>query len=251
MMLSEHLPKLSIIIAAKNPPEPLFLSCLWSISSLKNASKINLIIVSGGHLPEIPKKIIELVYGLKIVNQEPKGVYSAFNRGLEEVVGAYVMFLGVDDLILPGLDEVITSIKTNNNHMIACCTLMQNLGISRPSKFRWGLIFRNWCQQGLIYNASVFNGIKFSEKYKIQADHDLNMMISSMQSSKIVYRKEIISHFSSSGISQTQRDWVFRRDMPKLVRKYYGDFFWVIAVMKRSIATIIKGYKTFERDEKY
>jgi hypothetical protein len=54
-------------------------------------------------------------------------------------------------------------------------------------------------------------------------------------------RAEVICHFSSGGASQTAHDRVFREDMPGLVRRYYGVFFWVLALAKRGLADLLKG----------
>jgi glycosyltransferase involved in cell wall biosynthesis len=243
-MAAESHPILTFILAVKDPDEAEFEACTVSMAALRHASRLELIIVSSGHLPPLNAIVQKKLHDVRIVEQEPSGVYPAYNRGLDEVRTAYVMVIGSDDLVLPGLDGVIEAIPANDwPHLIAASALMQNLGISRPSRRRWGLIFRNWCQQGLLYRSDVFAEKRFDPKYKIQADHKFNMELVSDHSTQILYRPEVVAHFSSRGISQTESDWVFRKDMPRIVLQCYGPGFWLVALLKRTLAGIIKGYK--------
>jgi glycosyltransferase involved in cell wall biosynthesis len=232
---------LTVVLAAKDPEPAQFDACLASIAGLGKASRIDLIIVISGHLPPIPEACQSRLHRIHIVEQAPRGVYPAYNRGLDEVCSAYVMVMGSDDLLLPGLDKVIESIAASERpHIVAARVLMQDIGLKGPSRFRWGLIFRNWCQQGLLYRTDVFANRRFDSKYRIQADHKLNMELVSDPATIVERREDVICHFSSSGFSQTSHDWVFREDMPGLVRRYYGVFFWMVALAKRGLATLLK-----------
>jgi hypothetical protein len=151
------------------------------------------------------------------------------------------MVLGCDDLLLPGMDKAIDSIVEGNRpHLIAACALMQDIGIKGPSSFRWGLIFRNWCQQALLYRSDIFSVRRFDCRYPAQADHKLNMELVADRGTVIERRRDVVCHFSSGGRSQTHHDWAFRQDMPDMVRAYYGPFFWVISLMRRRLADFVK-----------
>jgi glycosyltransferase involved in cell wall biosynthesis len=234
---------LTIILAVKDANEEQFNACLGSIVSRRNSHRFDLVIVSSGFLPAIDDSIRERLHNIVVIKQEPQGVYNAYNRGLDETLADYVLFLGVDDLILPGLDNVIESISFEDKpSLVAACSLMQGIGISKPSKMRWARIFRNWCQQGLLYRSDIFSGKKFDTKYKMQADHKFNMELVSNPNTMISYRNDIITRFSTEGLSQRVHDWKFRADMPSIARSCYGDMFWIIALIKRKLADIIKGW---------
>jgi glycosyltransferase involved in cell wall biosynthesis len=240
-MTQHDLPFLTIILAVKEPDAAQFDSCIASIAALRNSFRFDLVIVVSGKLPEISDTIKGRLHTVRVVDQEPRGVYPAYNRGLEEIRSTYVMVMGCDDLLLPGLDKVLDSIPTGQlPHIVAARVLMQDIGVVGPSRVRWGLIFRNWCQQGLLYRTDIFSSRRFDCKYPIQADHKLNMEVVSNPAMVIQYRNDIICHFSSSGLSQKAYDWVFREDMPNIVRTYYGPFFWIVALTKRKLADIFK-----------
>src|SRR5258708_23918667 len=138
-------PLLTVILAVKNPAPAEFDVCLASIAALRNSSRFVLLIVVSGHLPAISDAFKARLHNIYIVDQDARGVYHAYNRGLDDVRTPYVMVMGCDDMLLPWLDPVIDSIAGQAMpHIVAASALMQGIGIVRPSRFRWGLIFRNW-----------------------------------------------------------------------------------------------------------
>ena len=224
-----------------------FDACIASIAALHNSPRFDLVIVVSGRIPAISDSCRARLHCIYIVEQEPLGVYQAYNRGLDEVYAPYVMVMGCDDMLLPGLDEVVDAMAGKQKpHIIAACVLAQGFGIAKPTKARWGLIFRVWCQQGLLYRSDVFATKRFDCRYPVQADHKFNMELVSDAQTVVEYRNDVICHFSSGGLSSTHRD-SFREDMPDIVRKCYGFFFWIIALTKRSLADLIKGRSDLKR----
>jgi glycosyltransferase involved in cell wall biosynthesis len=240
-------PFLTVILAAKDPDAAQFEGCVASIAALRNSPRFDLVIVSSGRIPTISESLRSRLHRVHIVVQEPRGVYQAYNRGLDDVRTPYVMVMGCDDMLLPGLDRVIDSIDGERKpHMFAACVLAQDYGIARPTRFRWGLIFRVWCQQGLLYRSDVFAARRFDCRYPVQADHKFNMELVSDPKTVVEYRDDVISHFASGGLSSTQRD-SFRDDMPGIVRTCYGPFFWVVALAKRALADLLKAQPRLQR----
>ena len=242
-------PLLTVILAVKDPDAAQFEACLASIAALRNSPRFDLVIVTSGSLPAISDALKARLHRVHIVEQEPRGIYQAYNRGLDDAGTPYVMVMGCDDLLLPGLDKAVDSIAANERpHIVAARALMQDVGVTGSSRFRWGLIFRNWCQQGLLYRTDLFAARRFDCKYRIQADHKLNMELVSDPRTVVQRRDDVICHFSSGGLSSTAHDWVFREDMPGLVRTYYGSFFWIVALAKRQLADLVKGRSRIERN---
>jgi glycosyltransferase involved in cell wall biosynthesis len=227
---------LTVVLAAKDPKAAQFDACVASIAALRNSSRIDLVIVVSGEVPALSAPVTERLHRVLIVTQPPRGVYPAYNRGLDEACSQYVMVMGCDDLLLPGLDNVIDSLGGKPRpHIVAACTLMQDIGLTRPSRFRWSFVFRNWCQQGLLYRADLFTARRFDCKYPMQADHKFNMELVSGAGTVVEYRHDVICHCSSGGLSQRAPDWAFREDMPEIVRRCYGPFFWVLALLRRGL----------------
>jgi len=240
-------PFLTVILAAKEPDAAQFDACIACIAALRNSPRLDLVIVASGRLPALPDSCRTRLHSVRIVEQEPRGVYHAYNRGLDEVRSPYVMVMGCDDRLLPGLDTAIDSIAGHRRpHLVAACALAEGYGIVRPTRFRWGLIFRIWCQQGLLYRSDLLANRRFDCHYPVQADHKLNMELVSDRRTEIAYRDDVICHFSSGGLSGTHRDR-FREDMPRIVRENYGLFFWIVALTKRSLADLFKKRPALKR----
>ena len=236
-------PLFTIILAVKDVNQNQFNACVCSVAALRHAGYIKLIVVFAGKPPQLLDGVKSLFHSVMLIESEPLGVYSAYNRGLDEQLGEYVLFLGVDDLVLPGLDNVLTLILSSEGRsdIILCYSLMQDVGLSGPSKMRGALIFRNWCHQGLIYSSKLFHTKRFDIKYKVQADHKFNLELMADRNLKVCYRKDVITHFASGGLTSTVKDLQFRSDMPDIVRESYGIFYWLLALAKRKLADLIKG----------
>jgi glycosyltransferase involved in cell wall biosynthesis len=242
-------PLLTVVLAVKAPTAAQLDGCIAAIAALRNSPRVDLVIVANGCPPAISESCVARLHRLHIVEEHaPRGVYHAYNRGLDQVETPYVMVMGSDDLLLPGLDNVIDSIARGERpHLLASAVLMQDIGVVRPSRWRCGLIFRNWCQQGLLYRSDTLLTRRFDCKYPVQADHKLNMELVSAYGTVIEYRDDVVCHFASGGLSQKVQDFAFRRDMPGMVRAYYGPFFWIVALVKRKLADVLKGRRETQR----
>jgi glycosyltransferase involved in cell wall biosynthesis len=235
---------LSIILAVKDAEPKMLKRCFGAIAGLRHSSCISLTVVSSGSLPEVFSVFSGDLGNIEVINMEPKGIYSAYNRGLDAELGRYVLFLGVDDIILPGLDDVLETMisSTEAPDIIACRAFVQDRRLSgRPSRLRGSLVFRSWCQQGLLYRATLFAERRFDIKYVVQADHKFNIEVVGKKGSVVDYRLDTICYFSKGGITNQQTDLEFRRDMPAIVKASYGRLFWILALARRWLANVIKG----------
>jgi len=242
-VLEVNLPALTVILAVKDPDQAQLNACVWSIASLRNSRNIDLLMVYSGSAPVLDNSCRVRFHEVRLVESEPLGVYCAYNRGLDERLSLYVLFMGADDLALPGLDVVLDSVRSEENSpdVIACYSYMQNVGLSGPSRVKGALIFRNWCHQGLLYGSRLFTKKRFDVRYKVQADHKFNLELFADRNLKVDYRSDVITHFASGGLTSKVPDLRFRADMPDIVRAAYGNFYWLIALGKRALADIIKG----------
>lgn len=237
------MPILSIIIPLKDWENKRLVLLLNSICLLENEFDIEIVII---YSDKNPKSIFEVNNlknkKVKFVFSEPKGIYNAFNLGLKNVTGDWVMFFGGDDLVLPSLGYVLFDIQAGKLkcNVIICNVAFGEKGIFKPLKRKHGLIFRNWCQQGVIYNKSVFLNTTFDEKYPIQADHKLNIEICADRNITIKYLEIIVAYFNTSGISQSINDLDFWTDMPTIVTENYGCFWGFVSLARRSVGKLLR-----------
>ena len=234
---------LTVVIAAKDAPEPLLHCCLASFGRLSRAPDIEVIIINSGAVPDKSNGQAAGFGAFRIVQTAPRGIYAAYNRGIDEAAGRYLLFFGVDDIALPGMDQVISRLEDNTRDydMFAAAAYMQSYGISSPSRWPAAILFRNWCHQGLFYSRRYLLDHPFDLSYPIQADHKANIELLANPRLLIGRSAELVSYFSTGGSSQVSHDIRFRRDLPQIAATNFGRAYQVSVILKQRLADLIKG----------
>lgn len=238
------LDRLSVVIAAKTPPLQQFLLCLTSFAALANASKLQVIVVKSGDLPELPASLVAGFAEFKLVDVPPEGVYAAYNVGCNHAVGSYTLFFGADDIALPGMDSLIDQIllKDESYVLVAAPCFMQSSGLSKPSRRRTSLIFANWCHQGLFYRTSYLKEHHYQgDLYRIQADHKMNIDIVSNRAHRVFVSDLLVAYFCAGGVSSIKPDLQFRADFPAIVGRAYGRYWGWLVRLKQIVIDLVKG----------
>lgn len=234
---------LSVIIAAKNPPAPQFQLCIASFAALANAGRLQIVIVQSGDLPELPPGLTTAFGEFKVIEVQPDGVYAAYNAGCEHVSGIYTLFFGADDIALPGMDNVIDQVLAGGagHELVAAACYMQSSGMARPSTRRTSLIFANWCHQGLFYRTEYLMTHRYDGRYRIQADHKMNIDIVANRSNRVYISKQLVAYFSAGGVSSARPDLEFRADFPAIVAAAYGRPWGWLVRLKQIAIDLVKG----------
>ncbi|QNK62659.1 glycosyltransferase [Pedobacter sp. PAMC26386] len=211
--------KVSIIIVTYNAANDLQ-NCLDSIKE-QITTPLEVIVVDGASKDDTVKIIQENSDIItKWISEKDNGIYHAMNKALKLISGKWVYFLGADDTILPAFSEMIQELK--DNHTIYYGTVLakgtQYLGyLSAYNQAKTGI-----CHQSMIYPARVFEKYSFDEKYRISADHHLNMKCWADPALKVQYLDCTIANFNHTGISSLQKDPLFEKDKAFLILKYFG-----------------------------
>ena len=234
---------LSVIVAAKDVESHMVRCCLGSFGRLKNAPGIEVVIVNSGILPHGYQEFEQAFSRLHVVEMPPDGVYAAYNRGIAEACGRYLLFFGMDDIALPGMDTIIDALKSESAtyDLYAASAYMQGTGMSRPARWAPSILFRNWCHQALFYSREYLRNRVFDTQYPMQADHKMNIEILSDGERSVGKSQELVSYFSNGGISQSKFDLAFRRDLPALAGQHFGSFFRLAVVGKQYLSNLIRG----------
>lgn len=234
---------ISVVIAAKAPPVALLELCLASFSSLANAHQLQVVIVQSGALPPLHRDTISRFADFKIIEVLPEGIYSAYNAGIKAAEGAYVLFFGVDDIALPGMDSVIDQLASGIEpfHLFAAACYMQSAGVAEPSRLRTSLVFRNWCHQGIFYLRSYMLSHPYETEYRAQADHKMNIDIVSNRAFRFGVSRTLVAYFSAGGASSLRPDLRFRKDFPALVANAYGRPYGLLVKVKQLVIDAIVG----------
>ncbi len=235
---------LSIIIATKQPVWHKLNLCLLSIASLESANKIKVILIYSEGQCHISDKLTIRFEDFVSCEMDSLGVYAAYNKGLGFIREGYVLFLGDDDIVLPGLDQVISKISKDRIcvDLVGCESYMQlTRKLSSLPTFKCLVLWKNWNHQCCLYNSRLFKEHEFSEEYRIQADHEFNIKVMSSRSCSWVRLHYLISHFTSGGCSSTQNDLRFRKRMPLIAKKHFGWCGYLFCLSRRVLADSIKG----------
>lgn len=229
---------ISIVIAAKNPPSLLMQRCISSFAALESSDCLEVCIVLSGTIDPQWRKAQDSFKSYCVVEVEPLGVYSAYNHGVGLVSGEYVLFFGIDDIALPEMDGAISYLLKNKVDLLVGDCISQLHGVLSSSEFMPLILLKNWCHQGIFYNKNIFDSFSYDLRYKIQADHFLNIQIASDPSKDIVSWRKPISYFSSGGLSSLSNDFIFRDDLVKISSFHFGFFWGLLVFVKQKIGSI-------------
>lgn len=236
-------PLLSVVIAAKDPAPELLLLCVASFAALSQARALDVVIVRSGEIPRLPVETQSSFARFTVVEAPPVGVYAAYNIGTLAATGTHVLYFGIDDIALPGMDTVIGTLAEapGQHHLIAASCYMQSVGIASPTRRRTSLAFRNWCHQGIFYLRSHMVDHPYEVRYRAQADHKMNIDIVSNHALSFSISEELVSYFSAGGVSSLLPDLEFRQDFPAIVAFAYGQPLGLLVKLKQLLIDAVLG----------
>jgi len=163
---------------------------------------------------------------IKAYSEPDHGIYDAMNKSLDHAKGGWVYFLGGDDELYDNqvLDKVYANIKESDVDVFYGQVLL-----SKTNTLYCGecdakkLIFSNISHQAIFTNKNVFNLIgRFDLKYRICADHILNVKWFFNSAIKRKYADLVIARFDQGGVSSQRDDEQKIKDLPGLVRQHAG-----------------------------
>jgi glycosyltransferase involved in cell wall biosynthesis len=158
-------------------------------------------------------------------SEPDQGVYNAMNKGLKYARGKWLLFLGADDVLLDGFSEM-ASLLHEENCIYYGDVLYKNQRLG--SKYTsYKLAKHNICHQAVFYPRTVFNKMKFMERYRISADHLLNIQCWVDHDFKWQYLPKLITDFSDEGMSSLYKDLNFESDRVKIIKDYLGPVVYI------------------------
>lgn len=234
---------ISVVLAAKDVELEVLQLCIGSFAALRSAGKMQIVVVRSGTFPALHAQAAARFQDFRVTEVPAQGVYAAYNAGIQAAHGTYLLFFGVDDIALPGMDAVIDHLAHAQPpyDLFAAACYMQSVGISRPSRHRKALIVRNWCHQGIFYSRSYLSKHPYQTEYRAQADHKINIDIVSNRERRFGVSQEVVAYFTAGGVSSLQPDLRFRRDFPRIVGAAYGRIFGALVRLKQLLIDALLG----------
>ncbi len=206
--------KISIIIASFKAVD--LLPCaINSVLSQKHVSP-QLIVVDGGSndgTEDLLKSYGDNIYAW--LSEPDKGIYNAWNKGVEIATGDWIGFLGADDIIYPhalstyatflglnpGLDYV--SSKVRLVYPNACERII-------GQSWTWNLFrsYMNVAHVGSLHHKSLFDKYgKFDENLRICADYEF--LLRAKDELKAGFVDSILVEMASGGISESSAKSIY------------------------------------------
>lgn len=174
---------------------------------------------------------------IKISSESDKGIYDAMNKGIALAKGEWLYFLGSDDELYNNevLEKINNRINNTNSKIIYGNVLVcGNTGWARDGQIYNGyfsnrkIVANNICHQSLFYRKDIFKNLNgYNTKYKICADHDLN--IRAVCSFKFEYVNLIIAKFNSGGMSSGSDD-VFIKDFDRILIEQHINILYKLSI---------------------
>ncbi|WP_374166313.1 glycosyltransferase family 2 protein [Arcticibacter sp. MXS-1] len=218
-MANDTLPLITIITVTYNAGDYLE-QCIQNVQSLKYPWLEHVIIDgnSSDNTREILKQKSDQITFWK--SEPDRGAYDAMNKAVKHAKGDWILFLGADDTLLQGFDEMAYNLRDKNTIYYGNHYWGDELnGLEFDS---YQLTKENVCHQSIFYPSSVFRKYQYNERYKLRADHVLNMQVWGDRSFGKKYFPLTIARYAPGGLSAQSRDFAYYADKPKLILKHLG-----------------------------
>jgi glycosyltransferase involved in cell wall biosynthesis len=152
-------------------------------------------------------------------SEPDRGLYDAMNKGVRAAKGQWLLFLGADDILVGPLSE-IAPLLSESNTIYYGDVYMPARGRVYDGAFNgYKLMFANICQQAIFYPRRVFDAYSFDTRYKLWADHVLNMACYGDKRFRFKYIAKLVAVFNdSTGASAKAVDAAFLAERETLIK---------------------------------
>ncbi|MDB5005919.1 MAG: glycosyltransferase [Mucilaginibacter sp.] len=232
-------PLISIITIVYNADKRLEQTILSVIK--QSYGKIEYIIIDGGSWDQTIDIIKKYENKISYWKSEPdKGIYDAMNKGINVAKGEWIYFLGAGDILFDVLHKITPAFINKNTIYYGDVYKLDELKVYNGRFSGLKLAVKNICHQAIFYPRSVFKKFGYNLKYKMQADHDLNMRCFGDSDFIFKYIPVIISLYEGAGISAFNPDIAFFEDKLDIIKNNFSFFVYCYAFMRNRIAKVFK-----------
>ncbi len=183
------------------------------------------IVLDGGSTDGTLEVLQQYQGQVTFISEKDRGVYDAYNKGIDFASGKYLYFLGAGDCLRKGILEQLEEMMPDKPATIVYgITYFAKSEIYYLCEFsKSGLRTGNVCHQSVFYERTIFDLVgKYDLKYPLLADWALNLKCLSTEGVQQKYVPQVIADFEEGGISERLYDHTFRSEFPQLVKKHLG-----------------------------
>ena len=235
VMTEAQIPLISIILVSLNSRKTIEQTILSIINI--DYPKTEFIIIDGESsdgTTEIINKYRQYID--QVVVEKDHGIYDAMNKGTKIARGDYFYFVGSDDVLVNSWHRLIGKLKSQNT-VYYCNVYFPVSNKIYAGKFgKLKRMIRNICHQAIFYPRSIFDRYQYSDKYPMQSDFHLNILINSDPDYNFKYINLLTAIFSERGISTTKTDSNFKKDHLEIIKKHNPFFLFLFCFIALSIS---------------
>jgi len=152
------------------------------------------------------------------ISEPDDGIYSAMNKSIAYTHGQWVIFLGADDLLANGFNNMIPLLKDPITIYYGNVIFYGKLFAKEYDDYY--LTKLNICHQGIFYPRSVFNKYQYNLKYKVYADYYLNLQCWKDPEFRFEHADHLVASFPEGGFSSYTKDLVFEAERDAIFKKF-------------------------------
>ena len=177
-------------------------------------------------------------------SEPDEGLYDAMNKAVRVAKGRWVMFLGSDDVLVADLHEIAALLKDERTVYYGDVYMTRRQVLYAGPFSAYKIMFKNICQQAIFYPRCVFESYSFDRRYKLWADHALNIALYGDRTFRFTYiDKKVCLYNDHTGASSLTEDAVFKTERPALIKSRLPKALFALFVL-RSAASRAKRWSS-------
>jgi glycosyltransferase involved in cell wall biosynthesis len=168
------------------------------------------------------------------------GIYDAMNKAVKYCKGDFYLFLGADDILYNNLHEVVLNITDLNHLYYGDVYFEKNKTIYDGYFNALKIVVKNICHQAILYPKVVFEKYQYQLKYKIRADHYLNLQCFVDTNIEFKYINKTLAQFSAGGTSSLAIDNEFNNDRLLFIKQHFNYIIYYYCKLRSLLGKILK-----------
>lgn len=157
------------------------------------------------------------------VSEKDAGIYDAMNKAAAVAKGDWLYFLGADDRLLDSIHDIVKLMSDKSTIYYGDVYMPGKHALYTGKLTGYELVYLNICHQAIFYPAGVFKKHLYQTKYKVLADHALNLICYGDKSFAFEYVPVLVCIYNDTGgYSFTAKDPVFDRELKFIIRDNYS-----------------------------
>ncbi len=201
----------SVVIVTYNAAATLR-NCIDSVLGQDYAAK-EIVVVDGGSKDDTCAILSSYEGSIRWQSEPDKGIYDAMNKGIRLASGKWILFLGADDCLA---ENSLAAVFSQPAYPASAVLLYGKVRTEPGNRMQGGptdfprLVGGNIPHQAIFYDRQLllhYGG--YDLHYPILADYDLNLRIFERRGAETFFLDQVISVFSSRGVSNRTIDAAF------------------------------------------